>query len=182
MKNKSQGFGLAEWGHVATIIIAVLALTISVWTLKENRDFNRLSFKPFLVLTSYITNLERSDGIYVTNNGTGPAIIKKFELFVRDKKVRTENLNVFAEDLAKYGNIGDIQIIISNISNGSVLRKDASQYIFVLANKSTNLTMEHMERFSNLIRDTRVTIEYDSFYGESFKKSQDDFSVPIVLP
>lgn len=70
--------------------IALLALAISliaVWfTWKQveiSQTHNRLSVTPILQLTPYLEGVGKRNGLYLTNDGLGPALIKTFSVTLR---------------------------------------------------------------------------------------------------
>jgi len=72
-------FGRTDSGRVAwlSLVVAGLALSVTVWEGYENREHNRLSVAPRLTVTTRISASESgAAGIYVENEGLGPAIIR----------------------------------------------------------------------------------------------------------
>ena len=59
---------------LAAIIISTLALIVSIWQAKDNRDFNKLSIKPHLQVNPKLTG-DKESGLYLENAGTGTAFI-----------------------------------------------------------------------------------------------------------
>ena len=73
---------------IAGLATAVCALVATIWQGVVTRKHNRLSVKP--VLTLY---REESDGkIYIKNNGTGPALIRDYELYKDGRFVDERNV------------------------------------------------------------------------------------------
>ena len=69
---------------LAAIIISTLALIVSIWQAKDNRDFNKLSFKPHLQVNPKLTG-DKEDGLYLENAGTGTAFIDSITVSTNGK-------------------------------------------------------------------------------------------------
>lgn len=80
MTTSASSSDLVALGSLAT---AVCALIATIWQAAISRKHNRLSVRP--VLTLY---RQENDGVItVRNNGSGPAIIKSYELYAGCKQV-----------------------------------------------------------------------------------------------
>ena len=74
-----------------SVFIALTALIVSVWQGYETRKHNRLTVKPILNFTKNYnstydiigtdTVVTRKYQLVLSNNGTGPAIVKSFKLY-----------------------------------------------------------------------------------------------------
>lgn len=74
--------------EIGTLVIALCALAATIWQAAISRRHNKLSVRP--VLTLYRRDI---DGvIYVRNNGSGPAIIKSYEIWKNGALVDEEHL------------------------------------------------------------------------------------------
>jgi hypothetical protein len=65
--------------HIASIalIISIGALIVSSWQYSAQIEHNKLSVKPHMAVTYILESGKRErNGIYVSNPGLGPAIIK----------------------------------------------------------------------------------------------------------
>ena len=74
--------------EIGTLVIALCAMAGTIWQAAIARKHNKLSVRP--VLTLYRRDI---DGIiYVKNNGTGPAIVKSYEIWKDGVLVKEEAL------------------------------------------------------------------------------------------
>jgi len=74
--------------EIGTLVIALCAMAGTVWQAAIARKHNKLSVRP--VLTLYRRDI---DGIiYVKNNGTGPAILKVYEIWKDGVLVHEDHL------------------------------------------------------------------------------------------
>src|SRR3989344_2263262 len=72
---------------IASAIIALCALGLSIWQGYLSRGHNRISVRPHLTMW---THKYHGDGLYaadIVNNGIGPAIIKCFSVKLDGKKI-----------------------------------------------------------------------------------------------
>ncbi len=70
---------------VIQTIIAAIAVPISIiaavfawWQVELTQKHNRLSVRPILQVTPYLEGKDGKNGLYLSNDGLGPAIIKSF--------------------------------------------------------------------------------------------------------
>ena len=71
----------------AVVLIAISAVVVSVWQgrisqkqLEIAQEHNRLTVKPYLNITRFTNSDTKTFEVKISNQGYGPAIIKKFEL------------------------------------------------------------------------------------------------------
>src|SRR5688572_25280527 len=66
---------------MSAVFIALLALTVTIWQAALTRRHNRLSVRPHLRI-DWLVSDEGTDekvSVVLSNNGLGPAIIKRFQ-------------------------------------------------------------------------------------------------------
>lgn len=69
---------------LAAVVISIAAASISFWQLDLMREHNRLSVRPYLIITPNLA-AEKS-GLYLSNEGIGPGIITSFSVRVGDEQ------------------------------------------------------------------------------------------------
>jgi len=151
---------------IATAVIALCALALSIWQGMQTRRHNRLSFRPHL--TPW-TNRDAEKGFYtieLINNGIGPALIEEFLVKVDGKVISGQGVEPIEKGL---------KIIFPNLEYKSLLGYVAKGYSMVAKEKVTIVaiqflkqpfpTLEFMDRASNRVS---LDIPYKSFYGEQF--------------
>ncbi len=98
---------------IALLVIAVSALFISIWQGIENRNFNKLSLRPYLKYD--FTNNAEGLSIGIRNAGQGVAIIKDMEVLVDGRAYQgwESALKAISEDveILKMAWINDDEII-----------------------------------------------------------------------
>ena len=132
---------------IAGLATAVCALVATIWQGVVTRKHNRLSVKP--VLTLY---REESDGkIYIKNNGTGPALIRDYELYKDGRFVDERNVQSAIPLLAR----------AASLTNGVAL---APGDTIDLIESKTYMDGTHVPPLEAL----RFRIRYASIYGETW--------------
>ena len=168
MTNQVRRFGLKECAEIATIFIAVLALFISVWSTYETRKHNRLSLKPHLSITSEFTSRESQNGVYLYNNGHGPALIKTFSVYIGENELNTSSPASFYNAIRKQLNFQKLAISVAVPKNGDVLKAGESHKILGPVELSSNLPEEQLLQLKEGLPRLRFVIKYESFYEEKF--------------
>lgn len=74
----------------AAIIVAICAVAISVWQGYETRKHNRLSTKPIILYEWEVKEGQKS-GIYIQNNGLGPAVLTDIEFSYAGKLIQRKD-------------------------------------------------------------------------------------------
>lgn len=69
---------------LAAVVISIAAASISFWQLDLMREHNRLSVRPYLMITPHLT--AKKSGLYLSNEGIGPGIITSFTVRVGDEQ------------------------------------------------------------------------------------------------
>jgi hypothetical protein len=145
------------------MVIALVAVVVSVWQgmisqkqLEIQREYNRLTVKPYLnYSTGWMSQAYEWD-IVLTNEGIGPAIIKSTEFTFNGVKYHDWDKVLVAAEL-------------SSLRKGSWnLGNDAPFAV----GKSVNylkLNMREKEKSGSL--GISVVIAYESIYGEAYKLS-----------
>ncbi|MFH2108157.1 MAG: hypothetical protein ABII93_05750 [Chrysiogenia bacterium] len=71
----------------AGLLVAVLALFVSVYESIRGRRHDRLSMKPYLHFLKKRKS-SKAGGLYLVNNGIGPAILTKFEIYLDNQLIK----------------------------------------------------------------------------------------------
>lgn len=148
-------------------IIALCALSVSIWQCIETRKHNKLSVRPCLSMRVIVSKQAPYIGIQIENNGIGPAIIKKCIVFV-DK---TPFLIDSYESWVKAGTaarIFDKKASFLTLPEGTVIKE--GQNISLIAYPKENQTEEGIKKIEEaLAYHLRVKIIYESIYKEKFE-------------
>ncbi len=164
------------------VIIAAIAVLLSLWQIWATRRHNRLSVTPQLV---HVINAEDTDeewGMFLRNTGVGPAKIKKILIVVDGKEYSTdssEDLELAIDLISKklerrHAEINprtDFNQIFpttsfSRFSNNLLL--PAGEYQTLFSVKSSSPTVDEKRAFISVLDEIGVTSEYESLYGDKY--------------
>ena len=152
-----------------SLIIAFIALLATIWELRENRDYNKISIRPLLVITQHFGGSQGRYGIAVKNAGLGPAIINKCEVTIGSNKMKENDgdhgWNAAKKELKLKR---PIELIESKVApNGKIAHGDRIWLLYI-GDKSIN--NENIVEVQNAIKNSGldVKINYESMFGEPF--------------
>ena len=106
-------FSAEIWVSVASVIVAVCALSLTVCQNRQNHKHNKLSVRPLLT-TLQSHDLDGNIGSVshiLKNSGVGPAIIKNFIVFYDGKKIIENNYaeyEAFINQIASKNSYSDV--------------------------------------------------------------------------
>lgn len=152
------------------IVISACALCLTLYQIYATRRHNRLSVTPHLCGCAN-TSADPGGVTYsyeVSNCGIGPARVKKFQLFHNGKPWATEShddIHVLMETLFK----GRLKYEFRNsyfIGEEEGLRPGDTRLIAKVF--FPGLVHTDRNKILEIVGETRVRIEYESFYGEKF--------------
>ncbi|WP_299108430.1 hypothetical protein [uncultured Tenacibaculum sp.] len=138
---------LEKVSNYAVILIAFIALFVSIWQIKVAQNHNKLSVKPYL--DYHLIQIDSALTVSISNHGFGPAVIKRIS---------------FEHNGIKYSSLEDFLKNTGEIKN----RLGSYQY-----GKNSILPAEQTKLLVKLkgikLRNVKVFIEYETVYEE--KKS-----------
>lgn len=153
----------------AAVVIALVALCVSVWSGFQNRKHNRLSVRPRLRLDRF-TYTDRPVQIIVKNNGTGLAIIRSFVVKLDNKEVSSDSDPPAAAAVMSLGvqeKLGDIESYTLSLNDTLA----AGEQITLIAMPNFPNNTEARSKLRNALSRIDFIIKYESIYGETFVKS-----------
>lgn len=152
--------------NILTAFIASLALAVAIWQGIETRKHNRLSVAPYITVAPMLTGLNGLNGIYIANDGTGTAFIKKASLTVNGKQfdLTTNSWPQVYEHLG----IKPLCHSESWFKEGAALKAGEERQIISLTKNplSASCPFELIKLLST--KELNLSIEYYSIYKEKF--------------
>ena len=140
--------------HYGVLIIALTAVVVSVWQGRISQrqleiaiEHNKLTVKPYLEFTKHIDGSQDILEIEISNQGYGPAIIRRFEVMHKDV-----TFNAWNPALEAAG-VDDGIRQIYNFDAGSVVAPGTNRIILRLITPNTN-------------KNLRFKIVYESIYQQ----------------
>lgn len=154
---------------LSATIIAFCAICISIWQGNMARQHNRLSLAPYITSAPEINQTENKSGVYVYNDGTGPAFIKKAFLIANGKTFDLTK-NSWSE-IYKHLDIETLCHYQSWFKEGTVLRPAES--IKLLSPEKSENDKCYIE-FIKLLGAYELDLHfvYDSIYKEEYQYKQ----------
>jgi hypothetical protein len=154
---------------IASTTIAIIALCVSLWDHHETRKYNRFAVTPRLTGHKNIEMWKIE--ISISNEGLGPAIVKKF--VIHDGSQTKTNLDdesflKFITAIAnKYSLPG--RLSVENLEAEDVIKPGAKHPIVTI----DNLNHAEGKAMENALTNIWFEIEYESFYREKFQLKVD---------
>jgi hypothetical protein len=156
------------------LIVAGLALVLTLWEARESRRHNRLSVRPLL---AFSTGRVRTDGgcnysFSITNQGIGPALIADRYFVQAGKRVADDETIDYPRSAFSLQLTGkhDFKFVSSRLpgKKSAILPGETILLCEVFVKTPPNSdTIPGPEIFSGL----ELEIRYESFYGEKFEFS-----------
>lgn len=155
--------------NIATVSIALVALFFSAGQLYLQREQNHIAVEPRL--NAYFSNEKKAGnwGIYIFNNGFGPAYVEKIDVFVDGKKIEGEKKFYQAAVLA--GLDGNCLSIGEPRANDTF--KLGEEIPLIIVPKEASLLECSGTRLAliTLARKLNFTVGIQSIYGDRFTYS-----------
>jgi hypothetical protein len=148
----------------AATVIALAALGLSVYEAMLSRRHARLSVRPLLDSELHVSSARDRFCLVVTNNGLGPAIIKKWQLLVDGKPYRDLGITRW-EQLTAHLKLSQ-SVSYSYFEPNSILAPEESEELIGYA--VAVYSQEEADRFREAIRHLAIIIDYESMYREPF--------------
>ncbi len=153
---------------ISTIFIACVAVGISIWQGYETRRHNRLSAKPFLGIRFSISEKKPLMGVWIENNGFGPAIIKEFIVYLDGQPTKVNSYEA-AKKVYQAAKIYDKSKSFWSPMKSAVLKLGGR--INIISYPKENWTTEGIEKFKERLSHLGFKFIYESIYEEEFKVS-----------
>jgi len=153
---------LQQYTTIATVFIAVLALFLSIWHLSVQRKHNKLSVKPLLTFEELTANTERGFGVFVRNDGIGPAIIKEFKIYVDNIQIISDYKHLWKE-AAKKLSIDYNFVMFHTFEPKTSINTGLRLPVFTIEQK---VNKEQTALFKKSISRLNIEILYESIYGQ----------------
>lgn len=170
--------------NVATLLVAMCAIGLSIWEGRENRLHNRLSVLPQLeriqsTLREGIEDTTYSIKYALDNSGLGPAVLKDVIIFYKDSLIfRSGPENRYYEFHELTEELEDLPFFVSTLTHarrsGELLRAGSDHLLFHL-DIPIGDTIKGMSRSSyvrtEIIYNYSFVFCYCSVYGEDCQET-----------
>lgn len=167
-----------SWEAVAgfsSATIALCALGLTIWQACIQRRHNKLSVTPYLTTWSQNNFGYHRYQVQIMNNGVGPALIKKFQIYVDAQQVQGLHLELIRKSIKLLFPNYPYNLENSYLSDGYMMSPKEVRDLVVIQFLGPNLPApEEIEHASKRIR---ILIEYESIYKEVFVYDSSAFKV-----
>lgn len=142
--------------------IAVLALVISIWQSYSTKIHNELSVLPALTIQSKIKGRERENGVFLSNEGMGPGIVKGISISLDDEKfdIAGQGWQPFFTYIGE-----DSKCFLSEkLSENSKVSASETIALLEVPPQSSAFCYFQLNHILGT-KDIEMTIDYESIYG-----------------
>lgn len=140
--------------HYAIVLIAVMAVVVSVWQVRISQEHNKLSVRPYMDFF-YGWNEKGNLQLDISNQGVGPAIIQKIDYNYNGQTYPSW------DEMLKAANLYDQRRASINFSNNSPFASGKEQTFL-------EIEISEEERRERL-KGIELVIHYESIYEEKFE-------------
>ena len=147
---------------IATVIIALTAVFISIWQILSTRKHNRLSVTPLMRYYIVYNKSEMEQGIYLSNTGIGPAIIISYKVTV-DGKETPKNRYL---DWSLHTNKLDIDNSFVRFRKSNIGVTISKGETLPLLTACENIDKKQENKFLAALLRISIEIEYESIYRD----------------
>lgn len=159
---------------IASAIIALCALALTLWQIVVTRCHNKLSVTPHLTTWSHSDEGNNRYQIDLLNNGIGPARIKSFSIQVDGQAVDGEGTEPIEKALKiLFPQYRYQPLYQAYVANGYMMSAKESRPLVII--QFSGPQAPKPEEVNHAIRKARLIIDYESIYGDKHRLDTDDF-------
>lgn len=149
---------------IAAIIIALTAIILTIWQLKISRRHNYNSLRPLLSFERHFMRTADGFGIYINNNGNGPAIVIDHKIFVDGNEITIVEQNPW-QNAAKVLNMNYTFIQMGYYEKDTVIAPGERKFLLSV---DENISDKQSEFFKGVIARVGMEIHYKSLYNQKY--------------
>lgn len=157
----------------STIFLSALALIATIWHSYKVRQHFKLTVRPLLNIdyTTYSSDDKR--GIYLENNGVGPAIVKNFFVYLDDELIINGNNGSWWDITVKLEIDTEFVQVFKFRANDSIA-SNCRQYLYYF--EGANKVHTSYSGFNHSLKRIKIEVEYESIYKEKQPVSVFEYS------
>jgi hypothetical protein len=161
LKFQTQKFKAANLLPWSAFLISISSLALSVFQANESRNHERLSFMPHLFLARF-GRVDPPFGIYVENEGIGPAIVQDIEILFKGERVLT--MSSLRDGLLRDVNEASGSLSFTEINKGYYYRAGQRENLIRGSEKLDQKIRYRL--FDNITKFVEIKITYCSVYED----------------
>lgn len=155
---------------LAGIVIATISLCLAIWQGSEQIRHNHVSVEPRI--NAYFSSDGRKNqwGIYLINNGMGPAFVSGITATVDGKPVQTINNNIFLGVVRALG-LRDSCFVISGPRPNDSFKTGEEIFLIEARDATPECAADRLQLMLSSMSPHRLnfTLETESIYGDRFR-------------
>lgn len=150
------------------LLISTAAAVFAWQQVEVGKDHNRRSVRPVLQVTPYVEGKGGRNGIYISNDGLGPAVLKGFAVGFDGQLVEKSELDRWASVLQAHG-LNALCFATAWPRSGTVLKAgvDIPLLRVTSAQGPNDCALQMLKLISD--RPLDIQIDYESIYAEPFR-------------
>ncbi|MCW8983096.1 MAG: hypothetical protein OQK13_03540 [Gammaproteobacteria bacterium] len=156
-------------GCNAAEIIATSAMTFTAYQVIVTRRHNKISVRPHLAESSD-RNRKPGEGVLafvVSNNGLGPAVIKKWEVLLDGEEINISDHDAAESVIRDLLKEKEFNFTIGTLGEGYVMPSNELKKVLIVHFKCKS--DDDFNSVETSLNSLDLIIEYESMYGEKFK-------------
>lgn len=152
---------------IFAVIVSFVAVGFSWWQLEVARQHNRISVKPVIAFSQYLEGPGGRNGMFVSNQGLGPAKLKSLEVTVDGKVFSGLGQNRWPDVIRQAGSTP--RCFKQGWPTKDAVLKAGEEKVLLAQSKAALPICDVATMFFYLDKDITIVIGYESFYGKVFE-------------
>lgn len=144
------------------MIVAIIALAVTFWQARISRRHNRLSVKPRLNLSTYLSEDKIPIRIVIKNNGLGPAVNTRFKYLYGNKFYKSLKEPLFEK--FDFGN--HILVKSGGIGQGTIKCGEEEEILKIEIDDEKKNHRGFALTIEAFLKEVSITINTESLYKE----------------
>jgi len=161
--------------EIISIIIALCAVSLTLWQGWMSRKHNQLSVMPAICSWNHVD--ERTFHYWIKNKGHGTAKIDEFELCLNGKNISHDDFYCLMQK--RFNALGKNTFHLGSFAHGSFFEKSECVDVIKVTFEDD---VEDIESFEKLTSDCELRIKYSSLYGKKIPLYQVIIFIRIKKP
>lgn len=151
---------------VLSVVMAGIALGVSVYQAATSRHYSNLAVRPHVIITPYTEGPGMRTGLYLDNDGLGPALLKDIRITVSGQTFHGFGSSPLA-DAAKAAGLNPMCFARSWPKEGAWLKVD-HEVPFLAQTKATDVALLCTKEALRLVTmvDMKIEVDYADLDGE----------------
>lgn len=147
-----------KYTALSSMLVAACALVISIWQSYSIQQHNKLSLRPYLEMAFEYDRREGRWGLYIYNQGMGPAQVTAVQYKVDGKS--------YPDIVAFLIALGEAPDCYTRGNIGRFYKVEDRQVVLRTQNESC---FKQEQAFNVMFNRVQIVLDYQSLYGETYQ-------------